>query len=70
MLVMQTFFLDAGLSAALYLGWRVARAYAPRAREALCLLAPWAGIATVLFGLGIWIFLQPMQMRGVVSPLP
>jgi len=70
MLVTQTLGLDTGLLLALYLGWRVARAYAPRARDALCLLAPWAGVATVLFGFGIWIFLQPMQMRGVVSPLP
>ena len=70
MLVTQTLGLDAGLLLALYLGWRVARAYAPRGRDALCLLAPWAGIATVLFGFGIWIFLQPMQMRGVASPLP
>jgi hypothetical protein len=70
MLVTQTLGLDAGLLLALYLGWRVARGYAPRARDALCLLTPWAGIATVLFGFGIWIFLQPMQMRGVVSSLP
>jgi hypothetical protein len=70
MLVTQTLGLDAGLLLALYLAWRVARAYAPRARDALYLLAPWAGVATVLFGFGIWIFLQPMQMRGAVSPLP
>ena len=70
MLVTQTLVLDAGLLLALYLGWRLARVYAPRARHALCLLAPWAGLATVLFGFGIWIFLQPMQMRGLVSPMP
>ena len=69
-LVAQTLVLDIGLLLALYLGWRLARVYAPRARDALCLLAPWAGLATVLFGFGIWIFLQPMQMRGVVSPMP
>jgi hypothetical protein len=70
MLVTQTLSLDAGLLLALYLGWRVARAYAPRARDALRLFAPWAGVATILFSFGIWIFLQPMQMRGVVSSLP
>ena len=70
MLVTQTLVLDAGLLLALYLGWRLARIYAPRARDAICLLAPWAGLATVLFGFGIWIFLQPMQMRGLVSPMP
>ena len=69
-LVTQTLVLDIGLLLALYLGWRLARVYAPRARDALCLLAPWAALATVLFGFGIWIFLQPMQMRGMVGPLP
>ena len=70
LLVTQTLVLDAGLSLALYLGWRLARAYAPRAGDALRVLAPWAGLATVLFGFGIWIFLQPMQMRGVASSVP
>src|SRR5882724_7032878 len=69
-LVTQTLVLDAGLLLALYLVWRLAGVYAPRARDALRLLAPWAGLATVLFGFGIWIFLQPMQMRGVASPMP
>ena len=70
LLVTQTLVLDAGLLLAIYLGWRVARAYAPRARDALRVLAPWAGVTTVLFGFGIWIFLQPMQMRGVVNLTP
>jgi hypothetical protein len=70
MLVTQTLGLDTGLLLALYLGWRVARAYAPRTRDALRLLAPWAGAVILLFGFGIWIFLQPMQLRGVVNPLP
>jgi hypothetical protein len=70
LLVTQTLVLDAGLSLALYLGWRLARTHAPRARDALRLLAPWAGLAMVLFGFGVWIFLQPMQMRGMVNPMP
>jgi cytochrome c oxidase assembly factor CtaG/ferredoxin len=70
MLVTQTLVLDTGLLLALYLGWRLARVSAPRARDALYLLAPWGGLATVLFSFGIWIFLQPMQMRGMVGPLP
>jgi cytochrome c oxidase assembly factor CtaG len=70
LLVIQTLILDAGWLLALYLGWRVARAYAPQVRDALRLLAPWAGLFTALFCLGIWIFLQPMQMRGMVSSVP
>jgi cytochrome c oxidase assembly factor CtaG/ferredoxin len=68
MLVTQTVTLDSGLLLALYLAWRVAKAYAPRPRNALCLLAPWAGVAAILFGFGIWVFLQPMEMRGAVGP--
>jgi hypothetical protein len=64
LLVIQTVTLDAGLLLALYLGWRLARLYAPRTRHALRLLALWAGLDVALYGIGIWIFLQPMQMRG------
>jgi cytochrome c oxidase assembly factor CtaG len=70
LLVTQTLLLDAGLLLTLYLGWRVSRVCAPQVRDALRLLAPWAGLATGLFCLGIWIFLQPMQMRGMVSSVP
>jgi cytochrome c oxidase assembly factor CtaG/ferredoxin len=70
LLVIQTLVLDAGLLLALYLGWRVAKTYSLRMRDALRLLAPWAGLATALFCLGIWIILQPMQMRGMVSSVP
>jgi ferredoxin len=69
MLVIQTVALDAGLLVALYLGWRLARLYAPRLREAWRLLAPWAGVAMALYAFGVWVFLQPMQMRGMISPM-
>jgi ferredoxin len=65
--VLQTVLLDAGLLLALYLVWRVALVYAPRGREALRLFLPWAAMATVLYAFGVWIILQPMQMRGVSS---
>jgi hypothetical protein len=29
-------------------------------------LAPWALLMVVLFAVGIWIVLQPMQMRGTL----
>lgn len=69
-LVTQTLLLDAGLLLALWLGWHLAKSYASRPRAALRLLAPWAVLAAVLFGFGIWIFLEPMQMRGVAGPMP
>jgi cytochrome c oxidase assembly factor CtaG len=68
--VLQTVLLDAGLLLALYLVWRLALVYAPRARDAWRLFLPWAAIATVLYAFGVWIVLQPMQMRGVPSAAP
>ena len=65
--VLQMLLLDAGLLLALYLFWRVALVYAPRARDALRLFLPWAAIAVVLYVSGVWIVLQPMQMRGISS---
>ena len=67
--VLQTLLLDAGLLLTLYLAWRIALAYAPRLGDAFRLFAPWAGIATALYITGVWIFLQPMQMRGLSAPI-
>ena len=30
------------------------------------ILAPWALLIVVLFAAGVWIVLQPMQMRGTL----
>ena len=67
LLILQTLVLDAGLLLTLYVGWRIARDHAPRARAALGLMTPWACVAVALFVIGIWIFLQPMQMRGMME---
>ena len=67
LLVLQTLLLDAGLLMSLYVGWRIARDLAPRLLPALRLLAPWACVAFGLYAIGIWIFLQPMQMRGMID---
>ena len=69
-LTLQTLLLDAGLLLALYLGWRIAREYVPRVRTALGLLAPWASISLALYAGGIWTFLQPMPMRGIMGTMP
>jgi hypothetical protein len=65
-LAIQVLLLDAGVLLSLYTGWRIARSYAKRAQEGLRLAAPWAVVAALLYAAGIWIFLQPMQMRGMV----
>jgi hypothetical protein len=63
--ILQTVLLDAGLLATLYLGWRIARVYAPRLRTAFRVMAPWGAMAVALYSFGVWTCLQPMQMRGV-----
>jgi ferredoxin len=62
----QIFLLDAGLLLTLYVGWRIALQCAQPARNALRLLAPWAATACLLYGAGIWILFQPMEMRGML----
>jgi hypothetical protein len=63
--MLQTLLLDVGLLATLYLGWRIARVYAPRLRLAFCAVAPWSIVAGALYVFGVWTCLQPMQMRGL-----
>ncbi len=58
--------LDAGLLLTLYAMWRTARTSLPRAKTALGAMLPWAGMAVGLYCVGIWTFLQPMQMRGMM----
>jgi hypothetical protein len=65
-LVFQILLLDAGILLSLYLGWRVTRSYTNRAWDGIRLLAPWAAVAAGLYASGVWMFLQPMQMRGMV----
>ncbi len=58
--------LDVGLLLSLYTAWRIARRTTAGSRAVLAWL-PWAIILTGLFALGVWILLQPMQMRGTMS---
>jgi hypothetical protein len=30
-------------------------------------VAPWSAVVWLLYGVGMWILLQPMQMRGMVG---
>jgi hypothetical protein len=62
----QLLLLDAGLLLTLYVSWRIAKQYAGQAGKALALLTPWAGVSCGLFAAGVWILLQPMQMRGML----
>ncbi len=62
----QLLLLDAGLLFSLYLGWRLARQWAVRPARAALLLLPWASSVVLGYAAGVWILLQPMQMRGMI----
>jgi hypothetical protein len=56
---LQVVMLEAGLLFTLYTAWRIAKSSA-------MLFVPWASVACALFAVGIWIFFQPMRMRGMM----
>jgi cytochrome c oxidase assembly factor CtaG/ferredoxin len=66
MLSLDLVFLDLGLLLALYSGWRVACRISEGERMALAVVSPWVVLASVLYAAGVWILLQPMQMRGTM----
>jgi hypothetical protein len=63
---LEILFLDLGLLVSLYSGYRIALTQSERASRALRAFAPWALLIVFLFAAGIWIVLQPMQMRGTM----
>ncbi len=58
--------LDIGLLASLYTGFRIALDQEPDRSTALKAFLPWGGLIVLLFAVGIWIVLQPMEMRGTM----
>jgi hypothetical protein len=63
---LEIMFLDVGLLLSLYAGYRIALRQSCQAWPALRIFAPWAMLIVLLFAAGIWIILQPMQMRGAL----
>jgi len=59
--------LDLGLLLTLWVGWRIAGSYGGRPGRSIGLAGPWALLAVALWLTGIWTFLQPMEMRGLMS---
>jgi hypothetical protein len=62
LLSMQILILDAGFLLTLYVGWRIATQYSQRGRAFGML----AAVASCMYAAGVWILLQPMQMRGMM----
>ena len=67
--VLQTLLLGGGLLLTLYLAWRIARNCLTSLRDAVRLFAPWGCVATILYVTGVWIILQPMEMRGLLNAI-
>ena len=67
LLRLEILFLDIGLLLSLYTAYRISLNLTPDLSRALRALAPWAVLLLALFAMGIWIVLQPMQMRGTLG---
>jgi hypothetical protein len=63
---LEILFLDFGFLLSLYVAYRIALSQTSRPSRAVGMLAPWAILLVVLFAAGVWIVLQPMQMRGTL----
>ncbi len=59
--------LDLGLLLSLYTGYRIALNQISGRLRAVKAFLPWGVLIVVLFATGVWIILQPMQMRGTIS---
>jgi hypothetical protein len=69
LLQLQLLFLDGGLLLSLYMVWRavVATVVDTRLARRLPAIAPLVLLTVAFYGLGFWLLLQPMQMRGVMG---
>jgi cytochrome c oxidase assembly factor CtaG/polyferredoxin len=66
---LEILFLDLGLLLSLYTVYRIAQGRAGWPSQALKIVAPWVLLMVLLFAIGIWIVLQPMEMRGTLSAM-
>jgi len=64
---LEILFLDFGFLFSLYAAYRITLAQGPQRSRAMAALLPWAVLIVLLFAAGVWIVLQPMQMRGTVA---
>lgn len=62
----ELLFLDFGLLLSLYAAYRIACDLRPTGQGFLRTLAPWSLLIAGLFFAGVWILLQPMEMRGTL----
>ena len=63
---LQVIALDVGLLVSLYTAYRIALNESPGQMRAVRAFLPWGVLISALFAIGVWIILQPMQMRGTM----
>jgi cytochrome c oxidase assembly factor CtaG/polyferredoxin len=66
---LEILFLDFGLLLSLHAAYRTAQGYRRGPWQTFRVLAPWAVLIVALFAVGVWIVLQPMDMRGTVAAM-
>jgi hypothetical protein len=62
----QIFVLGVGLVISIAVLWRIGREIVPQPARAMRLAFPWSLLALALWGLGAFIYLSPMEMRGTM----
>jgi cytochrome c oxidase assembly factor CtaG/ferredoxin len=62
----QFLLLDGGFLISLYAGWRLAQQIAQDRGRPLLMWLAWSAPVACLYGFGLWILTQPMEMRGMV----
>lgn len=66
LLPIELFFLELGLLVSLVVAYKIAQRETGPGARALRASAPWAVLALLLSVTGVWLLLQPMEMRGTV----
>ncbi len=62
---LQIWMLDLGLLLTLYAGWRLVRQMTSKVRNAAAMLTIWAMSSTLFYVVCLWVYTQPMEMRGI-----
>jgi hypothetical protein len=65
LLPLEILVLDVGLAGSIVIAWRIA-GQSRKGVRALVTSLPWIAVAAALFAFGLWIVLEPMEMRGTL----
>lgn len=65
LLDLQVWIVNLGLFVSWYAGWKLIRQMTSSMRQSWSMSAAWAAISTALYAVAVWVFAQPMYMRGM-----